>query len=435
MNPDRTSIKNLSESVARHLKSEAITPSGNKPTGNRPPKPAFFAMCCGEPFRIFFPLGLFVGIVGLSLWPLYFWKILPIYPAFIHSRFMVEGFMAAFIFGFLGTAGPRLLNAPHFSKTELSSMLALYFATLGGHLMGSRWLGDAFFLALLLFFSMSLAKRFFAREELPPPNFVLVGCGILSGIIGSTLVLIGVALGNTPQLSLLGTLLLEQNFVLLPLLGVGVFLFPRFLGVPFGDGMQDLRKLTPIWKRKALFAAGAAAAVSVSFVIESAGYLGNAGYLRSAGAVRFLAVTLYIVTQMPAVLAFRRAPFAGQCIRVAIWVMLFGLLWPVFLPEKRIAGFHMIFIGGFMLTVFTVGTRVILGHSGQPHLFSRRLPFLLTTAILLILSMVARVGADFMPGIARNVHLIYAALICITGALVWGIRLVPRVFIPDTDDE
>lgn len=41
-------------------------------------RPRFFAMCCGEPFRLFFPLGLVSGIVGLALWPLHLWGVLAI---------------------------------------------------------------------------------------------------------------------------------------------------------------------------------------------------------------------------------------------------------------------------------------------------------------------------------------------------------------------
>src|SRR4051794_22640840 len=79
---------------------------------------SFLAMCRAEPFRIFFPVGVASGVVGLALWPLHLWGVLPVYPAMMHSRLMIEGFMAAFIVGFLGTAGPRLLSAAHFTATE-----------------------------------------------------------------------------------------------------------------------------------------------------------------------------------------------------------------------------------------------------------------------------------------------------------------------------
>ena len=64
-----------------------------------------------EPFRIFFPLGLLLGAIGVALWPLYVWHAIDFYPAQAHVRLMIEGLMGSFIIGFLGTAGPRLLDA------------------------------------------------------------------------------------------------------------------------------------------------------------------------------------------------------------------------------------------------------------------------------------------------------------------------------------
>jgi uncharacterized protein involved in response to NO len=385
---------------------------------------AFWRMASEEPFRVFFPLGLIVGIIGLSLWPLHFLGWMKTYPALMHARLMVEGFMAAFVLGFLGTAAPRLLDAPHFKGLELAGLLALYSATVGAHLGGWVLAGDAAFLALLLGFIAVLGMRFARAKELPPPNFVLVAGGMLIAVFGAGLDISATALGNV-RLYFLSQLFINQGFVLLPLLGVGQFLFPRFLGQRFDEDLSDLKRPTPKWTRKAMFSAGTGLCIALSYVVESA------GYPRSAGAVRFASAAIYLLVGTPAVLRFGPAPMAGQFIRVSMWLLLAGSIWPVFLPGQRIAGLHLLFIGGFMLATFTVGTRVILGHSGQGALTNRRLPFLATAAGLILLGLVARVAADFMDPVARRVHLIHAALLCLLGAAVWGTRLIPRVFIPD----
>jgi uncharacterized protein involved in response to NO len=64
-----------------------------------------------EPFRIFFPIGLLLGAIGVALWPLFVWHAVNFYPANAHVRLMIEGLMGSFIIGFLGTAGPRLLDS------------------------------------------------------------------------------------------------------------------------------------------------------------------------------------------------------------------------------------------------------------------------------------------------------------------------------------
>jgi uncharacterized protein involved in response to NO len=388
----------------------------------------FLAMCREEPFRIFFPLGLASGVIGLALWPLFLWGMLPIYPGLMHARVMIEGFMAAFIIGFLGTAGPRLLTARHFGDAELRVLIALHLGTIAAHLAARPALGDALFFVQLATLVGVLGRRFVARVDLPPPNFVLVACGLLSGAAGAAIVALPSILGDWPRLYYFGALALSQGFVLLPVLGVGAFLFPRFLGVPFGPELDELHVLTPRRKRKAILSGCVGAAIFASFAVESA------GFLRTSGALRFIAAFAYAATQMPSVLKFGRGPFLGQCIRAAMWLMMLGLLWPVFLPLYRVTGLHLVFIGGFMLVVFTVATRVMLGHSGQLHLCKKPLPFFITTAALLLIGLAARVGADFMPTVTgRNRHLIWAAVLCIAAALVWGIRLVPCVVIPDSD--
>lgn len=387
------------------------------------------ALCSGEPYRIFFPLGLFVGIIGLSLWPLYIWGLWKGYPSVIHARLMVEGFMGAFIIGFLGTAGPRLLASRGLSVAELAILLALYGATMSVHTTGQVIAGDVLFLALLLSFAGMLGSRFARSNAMPPPNFVLVVCGVLSAIAGVALMLLAGGEMRLARLYLFGSLLLNQAFVLLPVMGVGVFLFPRLLGTASRPSPSELQTRMPSRRRKAFIAASAAFVVIASLGVESF------GYVREAGALRFCAAAAYIATQVPAVLKFGRCLFLGQCVRVSMWMLLLGLLWPVLLPGYRIAGLHLVFIGGFMLVALTVATRVILGHSGQSERFHKPLPVLIVATVLLLLGLGARIGADFMPSLGgRNVHLAYAALSCIAAAVLWGIRIVPAVLIPDSEE-
>ena len=84
-----------------------------------------WAIVCEEPFRIFFPAGVLLGLIGVSLWPLFYSGIGIAYPNIAHARLMIEGFMASFIFGFLATAGPRLTSAPRFSLSELVAIFTL----------------------------------------------------------------------------------------------------------------------------------------------------------------------------------------------------------------------------------------------------------------------------------------------------------------------
>ena len=50
-----------------------------------------------EPYRIFFPLGIFMGLWGVSYWPLYAIGFLETIPLAQHIDIQIQGFLFAFI--------------------------------------------------------------------------------------------------------------------------------------------------------------------------------------------------------------------------------------------------------------------------------------------------------------------------------------------------
>ncbi|MEO6034557.1 MAG: NnrS family protein, partial [Verrucomicrobiota bacterium] len=105
-----------------------------------------------EPFRIFFPAAVLAGIIGVSLWPLYFWGVIQFYPGQTHARIMIGGLFGGFIFGFLGTAMPRMLSANPFRFIEILPLLALHLTMVFSLAAGKIFMGDVLFLTLLISF-------------------------------------------------------------------------------------------------------------------------------------------------------------------------------------------------------------------------------------------------------------------------------------------
>jgi len=60
-----------------------------------------------DPYRIFFPLGIVLGAMGVSIWPLYYFGITEGYSGRAHAFVQTDGFLYSFIAGFLLTAVPR----------------------------------------------------------------------------------------------------------------------------------------------------------------------------------------------------------------------------------------------------------------------------------------------------------------------------------------
>lgn len=384
------------------------------------------SLCANEPFRVFFPLGLVLGMCGVTLWPLFVWHVIGYYPATVHVRLMIEGLMGSFILGFLGTAGPRLLEARPFRPIETFSLLGLQTLSAVLHLIRRQDGGDMLFLILLLLFLGVVGRRIRQRgtdRVLPPPSFVLVLAGYACAIIGIGLLISANFFSNTAYLNQLGGLLLDQGFVLLPILGVGAFFLPKLLGGAHPDP-TDLEMPISQWKRKAGIAALAGALILVSFVLETA------DQVRTAAALRGMTALVYFFTQG----RFFQRPigprFLAHCFRLGFLLLLIGLLLPIVLTPYRVANLHVTFLGGFSVILFTVSTRVVVGHSGQSHLFRQRMPFLTVALTLLLLAMTARVAADF-SAVVRNSHLVYAALIWLCAAGAWAWALVPKLLLTD----
>jgi uncharacterized protein involved in response to NO len=183
-----------------------------------------------DAYRIFFPLGSVLGIAGVSIWPLYHWGVTTGYSGRAHAFVQADGFLYAFIVGFLWTAIPRFTGTATPGRAVqyfLAVLLALeviafelqYFPA--GHLL---------FVAAYLMFIAVTAKRFIKRNHPLPETVPLVGIGILGGL-SAALINAGIAWEVVPLgLDLLGRRLLTEGMVLLLVLGVGGFLAPRLMG-------------------------------------------------------------------------------------------------------------------------------------------------------------------------------------------------------------
>ena len=91
-----------------------------------------------------------------------------------------------------------------------------------------------------------------------------------------------------------------------------------------------------------------------------------------------------------------------------------------------------VFITGFNFILFTVATRVVFGHSGNAHLFQKRLPFFIVTGVFLFLAMISRFTADLAPG-ARVLHLVGAAICWLVATFIWMVKVIPKVATADPE--
>ncbi len=389
----------------------------------------FVLTAAGEPFRLLFPLGLVLGCVGIGLWPAFLLGWAEVYPGIPHARIMMQGFMSAFVFGFLGTALPRLLDVPRVGLTTTLLLGAGLVVSTILQLCSRTATGDAVFLITFLGFAGTLAVRFRQRKDTPPPGFVLVLAGLLSAFVGNLILLAEGASGGSLPGGIIhfGKLLAWQAYLLFPVMGIGAFLLPRFFGLPNRQQFPELLMPSREWLVRAAFAAVCGAVVMAGFLIQIAGETSIGFALRAVG------VAVYLLREVPIHRAREARGSLAFALKLSLASFPVGYLLLAFFPAWHLTLIHIVFITGFSLITLTVASRVILGHSGQSARFQATSPTVLVLTGCFVAALLVRLGGDFLMPDQRFHFYALASLLWIVGAVAWAVGILPGVRYPDDE--
>lgn len=386
------------------------------------------ARLAGEPYRVFFPLALLAGVCGVLLWPLFYasqisWipnqLQLGFYPNLAHSHLMIEGFVGGFAIGFVGTAGPKLLSSRPLHPAQLLTLLALHLTLCGFHLIGQTQAGDIGFAAMILVLLTSLLSRVRSAKQFPPPGLLLAGLGLLAGALGALWMAL-VGLQGDIHFYAFSQRLLYQGVILLPLMGIGGYIFPMILGTTNHHASLSGSRATRAWKFKA------AEALTLGCLTLGTYWVEVHGNRPAMSLVRLLLCGFWLTKECGWLQRDRAKGIMPFALRCGILSLLAGMLAVGITDRHSIALDHSLYIGGFGLITMIVATRVIYGHSGQGEKFQRWIKPLGWTCGLLLFTMLTRVSADFMPHIMLSHH-VYAALLWVVVSAIWGIALLPSV--------
>lgn len=395
------------------------------PVPSTVPRPLNLQELAREPFRLFFPVATLAGFVGVLLWPLMIAGWMTTYPGEVHARLMVQGFFGGFILGFLGTSVPRFLEVAPLRRREAIPLLAMLVAGSTAHMLGQTLMGDALFAAQLVTLLLVLRGRCRSKRDDPPPGFVLMPLAFASGIAGFALLQASTHSDQT-WLPLLGKLLGYHAFVLLCILGAGGFLLPRFLGVGPRRKLAASPDPARDWRRARNFALAIGLTVVGTFALETA------EWPRLAGTLRALAVAGYFVREIP----FERLRWSWNGVQwllvVGLACLPLGILASTWLGGWRVALSHFELVGGFGLITAGVAARVVLGHTGKRARLERFHGWLTAAAGLMLLGMLTRVFADFIPSSMMS-HYLYGALCWGAGLVIWAVCVLRFVLTRDPE--
>ena len=370
-----------------------------------------------EPFRLFFPLGVVLGWVGIGHWLLYSTGITSSYSCLVHGLVQTQAFLMAFAVGFLMTALPRRTQTNPPSSVEMW-IAATALVTITAATTAERWtVAEIGYVALLLLLLRFAVLRFLRRTSgrRPPAPFVLVPFAFLHGLAGAGLMLTWSTLGAPGEVVALARLLVEQGVFLCLVVGVGGLVLPLMAGAPPPPDLGS----SPRERAKALAYGAAGALILTSLLMEHAGWLHVGPLLRAAVVAGGLGLGGG-AWRPPA-----RRGLHRRLVWLAVWLTPLGLAWSGIQPDYRVAALHVLFIGGFSLLAFGVATHVALSHL---NLEREREGSPIAIGVMgagILVAMLGRVTADWTA--TYFPHLGAAAAAWLVGSAAWLAFLGPRL--------
>jgi uncharacterized protein involved in response to NO len=360
-----------------------------------------------EPFRLLFPLGALLALVGVLPWLLFGIGLSRLYLGVYHAFTMTQAFLVAIAAGFLGTMIPRRTGSAPLSALELV-VLAASLAAIPAALIANRLaVAELAYLTAVVTLAQFALRRLRRSQQTPPPSFVLIPFALAAGVVGAGLLsasafgapawTIGVGRGLVEEGVLL-PLVMALAPMLTPIIADGAAApdtTPRALHVAIGALFFATFGAQLVWPRAALATRGLLAAVEI-FVIAG-------------------------VARRP------RAPGLHRRVyQLAMMLVPVGLLAAAARPAYRVPLLHLTFVGGLSLLVFAVGAHVTFLHTGHDALARRRpwpiaLVAALTAAATIVRASAERVAAHYVEMLG------VAAMLWLTAAAIWALYLAPMM--------
>lgn len=373
-----------------------------------------------KPFRLFFPLGILYGILGVGHWAIWSvgWTIPGI--SFTHASLQAQGFLGSFVVGFLLTAFPRMTGTSPCSKTEiviaLMTSLGFLFSSLTNH-----WpLAEAFFLAQITNLIIFAARRIPLRKNNPPSSFVLMGFGFLHAVLGTFFLIVSHFGEHFYSLYAIGRQMVQLGFLLCIVLGVTARLTPFLMGYGDDPRLELPDRNAPIDGKSLLIHGATGLLLLSSFFIEQKNQI-------PAWALRAVLATIHFLFYAKIARPIRQQTGVIHFFVLSCWLIILGLWTGLLAPKYRIAALHIVFIGGFSLMIFSFAMNVVYSHSAKPDKLFSRLIRMKVMGTCVIFALIFRVLADIWPAqYLLFIHIASGTWVLV--ALFWLITLFPRFF-------
>lgn len=374
------------------------------------------------PYRIFFPLGLAAGLLGVGHW--LFWSVgwLKESNSLYHALMQVQGFLACFVIGFLMTALPRFLGTFTANTAELLIPWCLELAVIVSLLVKEFAAAEICFLLTLGFTVIFLARRFPHRTKNPPASFLLIAFGLLQAFMGPILILASRFGASSATQMEIGRQMLQVGFLLCLVLGIAGYLAPFLMGYASDPSCDPHVSSVRGAGWKALLFHGLGGALIAGSFFGASERAAHAGSI-----IRAIVALLHLILFAKIARPIRKKQAYVYFFWTACWMVGLGLAVVALWPDWRLAGLHILFIGGFSLMIFSFGLLVVLSHGAQADLLNTRLIPLKMVGISVLAAMGMRVMADF-DAWHNRLWLHMASGTWVLAATLWLIYVFPKLY-------
>jgi uncharacterized protein involved in response to NO len=381
----------------------------------------FWARIERDPFRLFFPLGALFALLGVAPWTAQVF-VHASYPRDLHRLLMINGFLLAFVTGFLMTAITRSTGTRFATKGEITGALVTLLGSGAGAFLPSGelcYLLAALTVAQLGAFAL---RRFLQKTANPPYTFAFIGVGLalwLASNVGLFLAGAGVPVPEG-ALAVLNDVY-TNGAVMSLVLGVGGRLFPGILGWD-----EDVAAQRRTYETSASFHLVIPADVWASMALFLASFLllpfvGARPSLLARGLVAlYFGLRFWKIHRLP-----RTRSYLTWSLWLSCWCNALAYFLPALWAGGGVHALHLGFIGGFSLVTLLISTRVTFAHGAAGTEAEKTTPAIAVFAGLLLLAMATRVTAILWPRLYLD-HLGYAAVTWLVGLLVWAWAVLRR---------
>lgn len=356
-----------------------------------------------NPYRLLFPVGIFIGAIAVLLWIFFERRFINFYPRAAHGNLMFFGMLWPFVAGFLMTAIPRMTGGERAGVLEMGTATLLAFFQVVFNLRNLTDLGVILFGFQILFLAVFILRRFLVTRRVPFAGFVFLPFAFAQAIAGFSIYFSG---SHSRDLFLL---LAGEGFIMNLILGLGSRLIPAISRLPQARLPNEQSAPDEGWVKPV----GVALVLNLGYATEALGFIESARVLRLV-AVGLGALLLLKLHRLPV-----QWTVIGIGLKLGLLMTLAGQAMALFGIGPVLAAQHLIYIGGFALITLLISTRVVLAHGGGDLKYEVRSTQLAMLVLFLVFAGLLRWSAGANPvGVAVTLS---AALFC-AGLAMWTWR-------------